>query len=115
MWRWPVVGDVIRRVYLSTMRGVPQVAWLTGPFGGPLDYMASGALFLRIWLELELAGAALHPFGTVITNPSSHAQFVQEVGAREPEGELVWMLFRLGYSAPPPQAHRRPLTEMMVP
>lgn len=34
LWRLPVLGTVMRRVYLSSMRGVAQVAWLKGPFAG---------------------------------------------------------------------------------
>jgi len=114
IWQWPVVGAVIRRVYLSTMRGVSQVAWFTGPFAGPADYLRAGRAFLRAWLELELAGVSLHPFGTVVTNPRSHADFVRTVGEAEEGGRMVWMLVRLGYSKPPPRAHRRPLAAMVL-
>jgi len=114
IWRWPVVGAVIRRVYLSTMRGVSQVAWFGGPFAGPADYLRAGRLFLRAWLALELAGVSLHPFGTVVTNPRSHADFVRTVGESEQDGRMVWMLVRLGYSKRPPHAHRRPLAAMVL-
>lgn len=123
MWRWPVIGAAIRGAYLKTMRGVPQLAWLTGRFEGPLDYMASGETFLKVWLELTAAGVALHPFGTVITNPESHAALIREIAGPDGPGvnaaaagepPFTWMLFRIGYAKTPPQAHRRSLSTMII-
>lgn len=114
LWRAPVIGSIIRSMYLRTMRGVHQLAWIEGPFAGPGDYIEAGRTFMRVWLELHRYGVVLHPFGTVITNPRSHAQFAEAVQAREGDSRLAWMLFRLGYSAPPPLAHRRPATAMLI-
>jgi hypothetical protein len=115
LWTAPVVGDAVRRVYLGTMRGVRQLAWLEGPFAGPADHVEAGRAFLEVWLELSRHGVALHPFGTVITNPRSHAAFVRAVDVDEDAGRMAWMLFRLGRSAPPPVAHRRPAAAMTIP
>ena len=114
MWNLPVFGGIIRGVYLRTMKGVRQVAWFEGPFAGPADYLESGRVFMRAWLELTAMGVALHPLGTVITNPRSHAKFVAAAGIAEPPGRMAWMLVRLGYAPAPPEAHRRPLSEMIV-
>ncbi len=114
LWRAPVVGAVIRSIYLRTMRGVHQLGWIEGPFGGPSDYIEAGRTFMRVWLELHRNGVVLHPFGTVITNPRSHALFAGAVGADESGDRLAWMLFRFGYSATPPLAHRRPATAMIL-
>ncbi|WP_416442990.1 hypothetical protein AB3K78_10395 [Leucobacter sp. HNU] len=35
LWRAPVVGAVIRSIYLRTMRGVHQLGWIEGPSAGP--------------------------------------------------------------------------------
>ncbi|MGC4174893.1 hypothetical protein [Demequina sp.] len=114
MWEAPVIGRVIKSVYLRTMRGVAQVAWFEGPFAGPGDYLEAGRLFMRSWLELTARGVALHPLGTVITNPRSHARFVEAAGIAETDGRMAWMLVRLGYAKTPPVAYRRPLEEMIV-
>lgn len=114
LWRAPVIGAAIRAVYLNTMRGVHQLGWIEGPFDGPGDFIEAGRTFMRLWLDLHRRGIVLHPFGTVITNPRSHALFAEAVGAREGEGRMAWMLFRLGYSAYPPLAHRRPADAMIV-
>jgi hypothetical protein len=114
MWRMPVLGAAIRWVYLRTMRGVRQLGWLEGPFAGPGDYIESGRTFMRIWLQLTAAGVFLHPFGTVITNPGSHAQLAAAVHADESDGRLAWMLFRLGHSPEPPASYRRPASAMLL-
>ncbi len=113
LWRLPVLGTVMRRVYLSSMRGVAQVAWLKGPFAGERDYVEAGRTFLRTWLVFTRHGVFLHPFGSVITNPRAHRELLELVGERE-DGDMVWLLFRLGYSAEPPRSHRLPLAAMEV-
>lgn len=115
LWRLPIVGPVIRGVYLRTMRGVRQLGWLEGPFSGPADYVEAGRTFLRLWLHFTRAGVYLHPFGTVITNPGSHNLFVRALDITERDGEMAWMLFRFGHSKTPPLAHRRPAARMLLP
>jgi hypothetical protein len=114
MWELPLVGTVFRRAYLATMRGVRQLGWLTGPFDGPLDHVEAGRCFLRVWLAFTRHDVYLHPFGTVITNPRSHAAFVASAGITEDAGRLAWMLFRFGHSTPPPVALRRDLDAMLL-
>lgn len=114
LWTAPVVGALIRGMYLKTMRGVTQVGWLEGPFASPADFVEAGRAFMRVWLEFTLHGVYLHPFGTVITNPHSHAEFVRVAGIQESDASMAWMLFRFGYSAVPPVAHRRATEEMIV-
>ncbi|MBW0103002.1 hypothetical protein [Pseudonocardia sp. KRD291] len=120
MWDLPLAGALLRRVYLNTMRGVRELGWLTGPFSGPRDYIEAGRCFMRVWLAFTRRGVHLHPFGTVITNPRSHAAFVDAAGIDESGGidgsggASAWMLFRYGHSAEPPRAHRRPLDAMIV-
>lgn len=120
MWDLPLAGPLLRRIYLNTMRGVRELGWLTGPFASPRDHIEAGRVFLRIWLAFTRAGVYLHPFGTVITNPRSHAAFtdaagIDEDGIDEDGGEhMAWMLFRYGHSAEPPRALRRELSEMLL-
>lgn len=113
LWRLPLLGAVMRRVYLRSMRGVPQVAWLKGPFADERDHVEAGRAFLRLWLVLTRHGVALHPFGSVITNPRSHRELLEVVDERE-DGDLVWLLFRVGYSAEPPRSHRLPAAALEV-
>lgn len=114
LWSFPIIGGLIRTLYLRTMRGVRQLGWLEGPFAEPAHFLEAGRTFMRIWLFFSARGVYLHPFGTVITNPASHAEFVLEAGIHESGNRMAWMLFRFGYSSTPPTAHRRPATSMLL-
>jgi hypothetical protein len=114
LWSFPVIGGIIRSIYLRTMRGVRQLGWLEGPFAEPAHYVEAGRTFMRVWLYFTENGVRLHPFGTVITNPKSHAQFVSATDIDESGDRMAWMLFRFGHSAVPPDAHRRPTDAMLL-
>jgi len=111
LWSTPVLGAVARAVYRRTLRGVPQVGWLTGAFATSDDHVAAGRALLRLWLVLTAHGVWLHPFGSVITNPRAHRAFADLVGEDERDG-TAWMLFRLGTGPVPPRSHRRPVTDL---
>ena len=113
LWRLPLLSTLVRAVYLRSMRGVPQVAWLKGPFADEHDHVEAGRAFLRTWLVLTRHGVSLHPFGSVITNPRSHRELLDLVGESE-HGDLVWLLFRIGYSPEPPRSCRLPLAALHV-
>jgi hypothetical protein len=88
------------------------VGWLSGPFDSPQECFTAGRMFLRFWLTLTRAGAQLHPFGSVITNPTANARLHQLVGT-PPEGAL-WLVLRLGYSAEPPRSSRLEVQELLA-
>lgn len=113
LWKMPIIGTVVKKIYLNTMKGVRQIAWLTGPFTTHEDFINSGKCFMEVWLCLTKHNVHLHPYGTVITNSQSHKAFVQLVQEKE-EDEMAWMLFRLGYSDIPPKSYRRPLKNMII-
>lgn len=114
LWSFPVIGGLIRTLYLRTMRGVRQLGWLEGPFAEPAHFLEAGRTFMRVWLFFSEGGVYLHPFGTVITNPDSHAEFVRKAGIHESANRTAWMLFRFGYSSTPPTAHRRPASSTLL-
>ena len=114
LWSFPVIGGIIRSMYLRTMQGVRQLGWLEGPFAEPAHFLEAGRTFMRIWLFFSERGVYLHPFGTVITNPASHAEFVKAAGIHESGGSMAWMLFRFGFSSTPPAPHRRPAASMLL-
>ncbi|WGW10861.1 hypothetical protein LWF01_12135 [Saxibacter everestensis] len=114
LWTVPGLGVALRAAYLNTMRGVRQLGWLEGPFASPADYVQAGRTFMKIWLFLSANQVSLHPFGTVITNPRSHARLVETLGISETDGSMAWMLFRMGHSKTPPAAHRRPVDQMIL-
>jgi hypothetical protein len=113
IWNVPVVSGVLKAIYMRSMRGVGQVAWIKGPFSDEREYTAAGRVMLRIWLLLTEHGLVLHPFGSVITNPRAHRELVAAIDEHEGD-DMIWMLFRLGYSREPPSSHRRGLAELTL-
>lgn len=113
VWNVPLLGNLIKKVYLNSMNGVAHIAWMVGPFKTIEDYTRAGRAFLRVWLRLTQHRLYLHPFGSVITNARAHREFVQLVGEDE-NGGMAWMLFRLGQSKTPPVAYRRHVKDMVI-
>lgn len=114
LWRLPIIGSLVKYIYLNTMRGVRQVGWISGPFATLDDYVQAGKCFMDVWVLLTGSDIRLHPYGTVITNQTSHKAFTELVGQAESDGEMAWILFRLGYSKLPPQSFRRDLSSMII-
>ena len=92
----------------------PRAGLADRPLRDPGDHVEAGRCFLRLWLAFTRHGVDLHPFGTVITNPRSHAAFIERTGIDESGGRMAWMLFRYGTGKPPPRAWRRTLDAMLI-
>ena len=102
-WRANLCG----RMLVHSMKGTSTVAWWSGPFTTPADWISAGRVLGSSWLELTRRGVQMHPFGSIITNPRAHAQLRDKVGA--PEGsKQLWLMARLGRSATPPRSYRVP-------
>ncbi len=116
LWATRPMQALSRRVYLRSMRGTPRVAWVRGPVRSTDDAVAAGRLLLRLWLRLADHGVAVHPMGSLVTNPASLADVdrtVAEVTGEpaRPDDGLTWMVLRLGYGPVPPESLRVPLHE----
>lgn len=109
-WKRAVLG----RAYRHSMRGTATVAWLQGPFATPADWLRAGALLQRLWLDLSRHGVYLHPFGSVVTNPAAHQQFLTRAGAG-PAAPPLWLLMRLGYGPVPPRSFRLTVNDLLMP
>ena len=104
--------QLLRRVYLRSMRGTVQVGYLKAVWRTPEQCFDSGRMLMRFWLELARHGLVMQPFGSVITNERSHTALVEKLGSSEAEDE-IWLLFRFGYSATPPASDRLAPTELL--
>jgi hypothetical protein len=67
-------------------------------------------MLMRFWLELTRHGLVVHPFGSVITNPTAHARLLEWLELADDRDE-VWLLLRIGYSKRPPESARRAIAE----
>ncbi len=98
---------------VSSMHGTRTVAWWRGPFATSGDWLQCGSLFARIWLELTRRGLSLHPFGSVITNPQSHALLRDRLGLVQEPGQL-WLLARVGRSKHAPRSYRLDTRDIFI-
>jgi hypothetical protein len=108
-----LVRALARRLYLRSMRGTATVGWITGSWKTPTDCLTAGRMLLRFWLTLTARGLFLHPFGSVITSPTSHARLAERLQVSEGKRE-IWLLLRIGSGRRPPRSARRPLAELLT-
>lgn len=116
LWTMPILKQVVGWVYMRTMRGIANIAWIQGPFVTTKDRIRTGHLLIRLWLILTKHGVYLHPYGSVITNDVSRKAMLQKmhIGDEENGKKMVWLLLRLGYSKEPPHSERIQLEELFV-
>lgn len=114
-FRNPVLRKILGWVYIRSMKGTRTVGWLRGAFDSRADWVAAGVLLQRLWLEMTKYNVYLHPFGSVVTNPVSHARFISHMGFTENSNDRLWLLMRLGYSDEPPRSYRLTTEEILLP
>jgi hypothetical protein len=107
------VKTAVNNYYLHSMKGTRTVAWMQGKFETPEECLVIGRMLARFWLLLTKHGAYLHPFGSVITNPKSHALLKDKLNVTESDQQL-WMLMRLGYSEEPPRSYRLETSQILI-
>lgn len=104
------IEPLVRRRFRRQLRGTATVGWIEGPWSTPREWYDAGRMLLRFWLAATARGLVLQPFGSVITNPTAHAQLDERITQT---GDPVWLLLRLGYSDEPPQSARLPVGELL--
>jgi len=107
-----------KRLLTHGMRGTRTVAWWSGPFDTPADWIRAGRVFAHAWLLLAESDVQLHPFGSVVTNDAAHRRFLDRVAthvAPQPSTSRMWLLARMGYSAPAPRSLRVPTNAIFLP
>ena len=80
---------------------------------GPTDFTTATSTVAMLTAIPVAHGLYLQPFGSVITNPTSHGRLAERLEVPEGDRDL-WLLLRLGYSAEPPRSPRRPLSEVLA-
>lgn len=101
MLKLPVLHGMFKRMYLRTQAGTPAVGWLVGSVGEREQQFELGRFMLDWWLEVTKRDVFVLPFGSVYTNPASHALAGERIGAPN-----FWIIMRMGYCDPPPKSFR---------
>lgn len=92
----PGVKQMLRVYYRRSQRGTASVGWIRGPQRGPDDWFRAGRMLLRLWLAIGQEGLVIHPYGSVITNPTSHRRLAEKIKVTEDPDDELWLLFRIG-------------------
>ena len=109
MLKLPLATGFFRRRYRSQLGYVPAIGILSGPFFEAEHTIASGRFLLRFWLEVAGLGLYFHPYGNLVTNPAAAEWTRQRTGV-----EKSWLIFKIGYSDPPPRSLRRTVEQILL-
>jgi nitroreductase len=101
VFRLPWMRRFAIRRYLATQRGTRHIALLCGPFQRWPDLYAAGRMLQTLWLEMAARNVYMQPMGSMLTNPRYALEIARRFGCDD-----CWLVFRFGYSDPPPRAPR---------
>jgi nitroreductase len=105
----PLTRAVLRHQYRRQLGSVPTIGLLSGDFFQPSSAFETGRFLIRFWLETARLGLFIHPYGNLVTNPAAASWLAESTNIQG-----IWLIFKIGYSAIPPQSYRRPLTDALV-
>ncbi|MFM7757394.1 MAG: hypothetical protein ACKO6J_00520 [Crocinitomicaceae bacterium] len=112
-WEKGLRKKILKGYYKSSFKGTKTICWLGGKFENTNDWLQCGRMLARNWLLLTQAGAYLHPFGSLITNPSAYKK-INEKFTQPSKNKKIWMVFRAGYSAEPTRSYRLSTEEIII-
>ena len=98
--------------YFSQNRAA-TVGWIYGPLTTHHDQYEAGRLLMGVWLTLTAHGYSMQPYGSIITNDAVRSRLLRQIGLEEAPGKMLWLVYRAGVSARPPQSLRKPAKEYL--
>ena len=106
--RVPGIGALMRWGYQRRVGRCERMFLLSGPFFDRSAAERAGPMFLRLALALHVAGGAMHPFGSLVTNRDAHAWLTRTTGIGD-----IWFIARFGRTLPPPRSLRMGVEEVL--
>lgn len=107
-WKRNILGDH----YLKSMKDTKDIIWFSGAFENFNDWVNCGSLLLSFWLTLTKNQCVMHPFGSLITHASTHAQLPKLLGHRGDKD--IWFIARIGQSHEAPRSLRKDLETILI-
>jgi hypothetical protein len=103
----------LSKIHQRSMQNTKTIIWFQNDFSTVADWQLAGKLLAHFWLTLTKNNVYMHPFGSVVTNPKAHQQFVEHFKLNEENGKLFFIA-RLGYSPVPPASFRLDTKDLFV-
>src|SRR5436190_8917667 len=97
----PILRSLFSRRYRRLIGPVPTIGLLAGGFWNPDDAFQTGKFLMRFWLTTARYGLFIHPYGNLVTNHRASDKMKKETGTGD-----IWLVFKIGRSATPPESHR---------
>jgi hypothetical protein len=106
----PVLSWLLKQYYMHTMKDSSSVFYMLSPFADEHDAYKVGETIMQLWMGLSKAGYYIHPFGTIMSNPQAHADFMKLVGITNEsvDNSYLTFIFRAGESPQPARSLRIP-------
>jgi hypothetical protein len=103
---------IIAKKYMHSFKGTKDIVWFSGSFKNFNDWVECGTFLMRFWLTLTKNNCVMHPFGSLITHQSTHAQLPQILN--HTNGENIWFVARIGQSDDAPRSLRKDLETILI-
>jgi hypothetical protein len=107
--RWKLTRGAVSRLYRHQIGRVSHIGIIAGQFFDNAGAIDAGAFLMRFWLELTKHNLVIHPFGNLVTNSEAKARVREITGIED-----IWLVFRIGYTSPPPGSARLPLSKVLL-
>lgn len=113
-WTKGARKKMLSSYYGSTYKGTATIMWVQHHWSSSMDQYEFGRLLCRLWLQLTKEGAYMHPFGSLITNPTAFSALSQKLEL-DPNNEApLAFVCRAGYSKVPPRSFRINTSDILI-
>ena len=114
--RMPGVSTLLKRYYLRTMSDNSDAFYLQAPFSSEQESFDIGVAIMKIWVTIAAKGYYLHPFGTIMSNATAHADFLQlaHIEHEDVHQNFLAFIYRAGKSEPPHASLRIPVKDHLL-
>lgn len=113
-WTKGTRKKMLSSYYGSTYKGTATIAWIQHKWSKPEDQFEFGRMLCRIWLQLTKESAYMHPFGSLITNPTAFAELSKRLELNPNSDAPLAFIFRAGYSKEPPRSFRLNTSDILL-
>lgn len=101
-------------MYRPLAASAPAFAWIANDGASREGELSAGRAYLRLALEAEAHGLAIHPWSQALQEYPEMADLFEEVHSLIGDGQRLQMLVRAGYAASVLPAPRRGLSAHLI-